>query len=326
MHRTTLRPRLLALAALLALTACGGAEGGSGKLEIAVIPKGTTHEFWKAVHAGAEGAARELDVEIIWKGPIKENDRGAQIKTVENFVVRGVDGIVLMPLDYTALAAPAEEAKARGIPVVVADSDLDWDGRVSFVATDNRRGGELAAEALAELMGGAGSVIMLRYFEGSASTKAREEGFLERIAGYDGIEVLSSNQYSGTESGPAFQAAENLLDRFPDVDGIYCPNEGAAFAMLRALQDSGRAGSVRFVGFDASDKLVEGLRAGEIDALVLQDPVRMGDLAVRACVEAVRGGTPEARIDTGVRVVRTSEIDDPDVQALLDPDLSILDR
>ena len=102
MHRTTLRPRLLALAALLALTACGGAEGGSGKLEIAVIPKGTTHEFWKAVHAGAEGAARELDVEIIWKGPIKENDRGAQIKTVENFVVRGVDGIVLMPLDYTA--------------------------------------------------------------------------------------------------------------------------------------------------------------------------------------------------------------------------------
>jgi len=147
------RPRLAAALSLLALSACGdpsSSEAASGALQIAVVPKGTTHEFWKSVHAGAEAAARDLGVEVIWKGPIREDDRAEQIQIVENFVVRGVDGIVLMPMDRKALVTPAEEAGGQGIPVVVADSDLDWEGRTSFVATDNRRGGELAGEALAE--------------------------------------------------------------------------------------------------------------------------------------------------------------------------------
>lgn len=314
------------LSALL-LTACGGGAGAADDtLKIAVVPKGTTHEFWKSVHAGAEAAARDLGVEVIWKGPIREDDRDEQIQIVENFVVRGVDGVVLMPMDRKALVTPAEEAAGQGIPVVVADSDLDWEGRTSFVATDNRRGGELAGEALAGMMGGEGKVLMLRYQEGSASTFEREEGFLAAIAGFDGIDVISSNQYAGATNEGAYQASENLLNSFKEVDGIFCPNESAAFGMLRALQDSGRTGDVSFVGFDASDKLVEALRAGEIDALVLQDPVRMGDLAVRACVSAARGEPVEARIDTGVVVVPTADIDDPAVQALLQPDLSILDE
>lgn len=313
------------LATVLLLASCGdGTSADKGTLEIAVIPKGTTHEYWKAVHAGAERAARELDVEIAWKGPIKEDDRAAQISVVENFIASGVDGMVLIPLDRAALAPVAREASAAGIPVVIADSDLDWDGKASYVATDNRRGGELAAETLAELLGGEGQVMMLRYVEGSASTSAREEGFLATLAEHPGIEVVSSDQYSGAVSQPAFRAAENLLDRFPEVDGIFCPTEGPAFAMLRALEDSGRAGTVRYVAFDASEKLVEGLRAGKIDALVVQDPVRMGELAVRACVEAVRGESPAPRIDTGVQVIRSAEIDEPAAQALLHPDLSIL--
>ena len=322
--------RLLLTASLCALVlpACGGGASGASSeaLQIAVVPKGTTHEFWKSVHAGAKAAARDLGVEIIWKGPIREDDRDEQIQIVENFVVRGVDGVVLMPMDRKALVTPAEEAAGQGIPVVVADSDLDWEGRTSFVATDNRRGGELAAEALAEMMGGEGDVVMLRYQEGSASTFEREEGFLEAIGRFDAINVISSNQYAGATNEGAYQASENLLNSFEAVDGIFCPNESAAFGMLRALQDAGRTDAVSFVGFDASDKLVEALRAGEIDALVLQDPVRMGDLAVRACVSAVRGEPVEARIDTGVVVVPSSKIDDPSVQALLQPDLSILDE
>ncbi|QDV04627.1 D-ribose-binding periplasmic protein precursor [Planctomycetes bacterium Poly30] len=319
-------PLLATLPVLLG--ACGNeSEAGAEKaLQIAVIPKGTTHEYWKAVHAGAEGAAQELGVQVVWKGPIKEDDRAAQVQVVEDFVVRGVDGIVLMPLDKVALAPPAAEAHGRGIPVVIADSDLDWKDRVSFVATDNHHGGELAGEALAEMLGGDGRVILLRYLEGSASTAEREQGFLDAIAKHDGIEVISANQYAGASTESAYKASEDLLQSFPSFDGIFCPNESAAFGMLRALQDSGRTKTAKFIGFDASEKLVAALREGEVDALVLQDPVRMGDLAVRACVDRIRGKAVEPRIDTGVVVVKSSEIDKPEVQALLSPDLSILNR
>ncbi|MFT6108062.1 MAG: ribose transport system substrate-binding protein [Planctomycetota bacterium] len=316
---------LLAIALPIFLGACGKSDNNS-KLQIAVIPKGTTHEFWKAVHAGAETAALELGVEVLWKGPIREDDRAAQVQVVEDFVVRGVDGIVLMPLDKVALAPPAAEAHGRGIPVVIADSDLTWADRASFVATDNHHGGELAGEALAEMLGGSGKVILLRYLEGSASTAAREQGFLDAMAKVDGIEIISSNQYAGASTESAYKASEDLLQSYSEFDGIFCPNESAAFGMLRALQDSGRTKTAKFIGFDASDKLVAALRAGEIDALVLQDPVRMGSLAVRACVEKIQGKPVEARIDTGVVVVRQGEVDQPEVQALLSPDLSILDR
>ena len=323
----TLRPaRFSAVLTALLLPALGGCSGASddGTLEIAVVPKGTTNEYWKALHAGAEAAAQELGVRIVWKGPLQENDREAQQKVVEDLVVRGVDGLVLVPLDSKALVPPVKEADGRGIPVVVADSDLEWDGRASYVATDNRRGGELAAEALADMLGGQGKIIVLRHMEGSASTHAREEGFLAKIAGSSGIEVLSSNQYAGPQPEGAYQAAENLLNSFAEVDGVFCPSEPSVFGMLRALQDAGRADDLHFVGFDSNEKLVEALRKGEIDALVLQSPVRMGELAVRACVEAARGGTPDKIIDTGVTVVRSAEVDDPAVQALLRPDLSIL--
>ena len=320
------RPRtfLSSALALLAVSCGGGGGADDGRLRIAVIPKGTTHEFWKAVHAGAERAAQDLDVEAIWKGPQKEDDREAQIRVVEDFTVKGVDGMVLMPLDKRALASAARDAKAAGIPVVIADSDLEWDGRASFVATDNRRGGEMAGEHLAELMGGEGKVILLRYLEGSASTEAREAGFLDAIAKHPGIEVVSDNQHAGATKESALQASENLLNAHTEVDGIFCPNESAAYAMMRALQDAGRKDRVKFVGFDSSEGLLQGLRAGQVDALVLQDPVRMGDLAVRAAVAAAKGESVEARIDTGVTIATPENLESPEILALLSPDLSIL--
>ncbi|MBW2461524.1 MAG: substrate-binding domain-containing protein, partial [Deltaproteobacteria bacterium] len=152
-----------------------GAAAGNGDAQrtIAVIPKGTTHEFWKSIHAGAIKAGRELSVEILWQGPLREDDRSDQVRVVEDVISRGVDAIVLAPLDDSALVPPAREAVAEGIPVLIIDSDLDWDGRVSFVATDNMEGGRLAARRLGELLGGEGKVLMMRYQEGSASTMRR---------------------------------------------------------------------------------------------------------------------------------------------------------
>src|SRR5439155_16538035 len=149
---------------------------------IAVIPKGTTHEFWKAIHAGAQTGANEPGVDIIWKGPIKEDDRDEQIKVVENFISQGVDGIMLAPLDDQALVPVLNDAKARKIPVVIFDSGVKWTDYVSFVATDNTKAGSLGAERLGTLLGGRGNVILLRYAEGSASTMERESGFLKTLA------------------------------------------------------------------------------------------------------------------------------------------------
>jgi ribose transport system substrate-binding protein len=312
---------LLLLGLSILLGACGEGSAADGVLQIAVVPKGTTHEFWKSVHAGAESAAADLGVEILWKGPLREDDRDEQIKVLEGQIARGVDGIVLAPLDEVALVSVAREAAAEGIPLVVFDSDLDWDGRVSYVATDNYAGGVLAARELGRLLDGTGTAIALRYVEGSSSTMRREAGFLETLAEeFPGIEVVSSNQHTGATPDGAFNTAENLLVSHPDVDGVFCPCEPVVFGMLRALEDAGRAGDIRVVGFDATEKLLDGLRAGTIDALVVQNPFAMGELAVRALVDHLQGRAVEKRIDTGVVVVTAANLDQVEIQALLSPD------
>ena len=313
--------------ALLAALACSG-KSESGKPTIAVIPKGTSHVFWQSIHAGAAKAAAEQNVEIVWRGPLREDDRDSQVSEVEGFVSRGVSGIVLAPLDETALAVPVANAVQRGIPVVIIDSGLKGEGYVSFVATDNRKGGRLAGEQLGKLLGGKGKVVLLRYTEGSDSTNNREEGFLEALKDSPGIQVLSANQYGGADVEGAYKKGEALLSNYkqPDgrlaLDGIFCPNESTSFAMLRVLQDNGWAGKVRFVGFDSSDNLAKGLRDGHVDALILQDPVRMGYLGVKTMVDHLQGRPVEKRVDTGVHVVTRENMNEPDMKELLQPDLS----
>ena len=312
--------------ALLAL-GCSRANQ-SGTLTIAVIPKGTTHVFWQSIHAGAAKAAKEVGVSIIWRGPLREDERDSQVSEVEGFVSRGVSGIVLAPLDEAALAQPVADAKRAGIPVVIIDSGLKGNDFVSFVATDNRKGGRLAGDHLASLLHDKGRVVMLRYAEGSESTIQREEGFLEAIKARPGIEVVSANQYGGADVEGAYKRSEALLsglkraDGRLDIDGIFTPNESTSLAMLRVLQDNGWAGKVKFVGFDASDTLVKGMSDGHIDGLVLQDPVNMGYLGVKTLVSHLRGSPVEKRIDTGVRLVTRDHMNDPDVKELLHPDLS----
>jgi ribose transport system substrate-binding protein len=313
-----------ALVLALGLGACAGCKKRTTDA-IAVIPKGTTHEFWKSVHAGAEKASQELGTSVIWKGPLREDDREDQIKVVENFVNMRVKGIVLAPLDDTALVPVVTDAIRAGIPVVAFDSAIKTDQIVSFVATDNYRGGMLAGEHLAKLLGGKGEVMMLRYAEGSASTAERERGFLDAIAAHKELVVASANQYGGVTTESAFKAAENLLasHKGPDgltVQGIFCPNESTAFGMLRALEDGGLAGKVRFIGFDSSPKLVEAIAKGHLDATVVQDPIKMGTLAVKAMVDHLAGRPVDKRIDTGATLISRDSMGTPEAQALLNPD------
>jgi ribose transport system substrate-binding protein len=317
------------LVLVLASAACGGNRSASpGTLTIAVIPKGTSHIFWQSIHAGANQAAKEAGAEIIWRGPLREDDRDSQVSEVEGFVTRGVSGIVLAPLDEAALAGPVADAKARNIPVVIFDSGLKGEDYVSFVATDNVKGGELGGERLAEAMKGAGKVILLRYAEGHDSTAKREEGFLNAMKAHPKIEVVSSNQYVGADVEGAYKRAESILSTYkkPDgslgVDGIFTPNESSTFATLRVLQDNGWAGKVHFVGFDSSENMVKALHDRTLDGLVVQDPVKMGYLAVKTMVAHIKGQQVERRIDTGVHVATPDNMDQPDMKALLHPDLA----
>lgn len=314
---------------LLVLGGCGGSDddGASKRTTVAVIPKGTTHEFWKAVHAGAEKAGEEFGVDILWKGPLKEDDREAQISLVENIITLGVDGIVLAPLDDAALRAPVNEAVDSGIPVVVFDSGLKGDNYVSFVATDNLKAGQLAGDYMAEILGANGRVVVLRYSEGSDSTTKRENGFLKALTRYEGIEVVSSNQYAGVTVESAMKAAENLLTKFSgagggvEIDGIFCATEPTTQGILRALENMGMAGKIKFVGFDFSDKMIAALREGKLDGFVVQDPMNIGYLAVKTMVGHLNGEQVKNRIDTGSRLINSENLDEPEIQKLLNPEV-----
>ncbi|MFZ2054035.1 MAG: substrate-binding domain-containing protein [Candidatus Aminicenantales bacterium] len=304
----------------------GGVEKTKG-LRLAVIPMGTTHEFWKAIHAGAKTAAEELGVEIIWKGPLKEDDRNDQIQIVETMINAGVDAIILTPLDDRALMPPVAEAKALGIPTVIFNTALGGDDYVAYVSTDNWKGGVLAAERIGALSNGTGKLILIRIIEGIEGNRQREEGFLETIRSkFPEMTILSDNQYAGITTETAYQTTENLLARFPDVDAIFTPNESTTFGCLRALQDHDLAGKVIHVGFDSSKKLIEALEKRELMGLVLQDPVRMGYDSVKTAVACLRGEPYQTAIDTGVYLATPENMNEPEVRRLFAPDLSILDR
>ena len=318
---------LTLLLGILILPGCGASAGADSKsprvYRIAIIPKGTTHEFWKSVHAGAEQAAREAGhVEILWKGPLLENDCEGQINVVEDFRVQRVDGICLAPLDSQALINSVRAARNDGIPTVIFDSGLiDTRPIVSYVATDNYRGGALAAERLAEVLHGRGNVILMRYQPGSESTEQREAGFLDTIRDrYPGLTVLSSNQYAGTTPEIALDNCRQILFKYrKEVNGVFTVCEPNSTGMLRALEDSGLARKVHFIAFDPNDRLIHAMSEGEVDGIVLQDPVQMGYLAVKTVLEHLRGKRVEERIDTGEYVATPQNMREPKFDALLHP-------
>jgi len=268
--------RLCVLLVLCLLLACNKHSDSTRSYTIAVIPQGSTHEYWKSIHAGAAKAAQELGaqgttVNIIWKGPLREDDREQQTEVVEGFISQNVNGIVLAPFDSHALVRPVEEAAAAGIPTLVVDSALDTQKIVSFVATDNKNGGALAADQMGKLLNGKGKVLLLRYQEGVASTRAREDGFVEKLTStYPGIELISSNQFAGPTRETARQASENLLTRYAgQIQGVFTPNESSTAGMLLALQDINRAGKVAFIGFDVSDTFVDAMRNKQLQGIVV---------------------------------------------------------
>ena len=319
------------LALSLVLAGCKGSPSASAgkkkKLTLAVIPMGTTHEFWKAIHAGALTAALELGVEIVWKGPLKEDDRNEQVQIVETLTNAGVDALVLTPMDDRALIPPVIEAKRMGIPTIIFNSALQGDHHVAYISTDNEKGGVLAAEYIGSLMNGKGNVILIRVLASVEGSTKREEGFLRTIRErFPAVRILSDNQYAGVTTETAYQTSEYLLNRYAEVEAIFTPNESSTFGCLRALEDHSLAGKIIHIGFDSSKKLIEALEQKKIQGLVLQDPFGMGYQSVKTAVAYLSGQPYEKYIDTGVFLATPENMNEPKMRKLLAPDLSILNK
>jgi ribose transport system substrate-binding protein len=315
----------LIFAGLIFATGCNkksdantGSPGAEVKAQynIAVIPKGTTHIYWQSVKAGAEQAAKEFNCNIFWNGPERETDREKQIQIIEDFIVQKVDGVVLAPLDKDALVPSVDKLANLKIPCAIVDSGIDTSNYVTFAATDNYQGGVLAARRMGEILGGKGNLIVLKYVPGSASTTDRENGFIDTIGKeFPNMKIVDS-KYGQDTVETALQAAEDMLTRNKDVQGFYACNASTAVATLQALQTQNRP-EIKMVGFDAEKALIDGLTHGQIDALIVQNPFKMGYEGVKAVVMAIQGKPVEKKIDTGVSVVTKDALDKPDIKALL---------
>jgi ribose transport system substrate-binding protein len=313
---------LLLLCAGVLLAGCQTKSASDKKYRIVVIPKGTSHQFWKSVHAGAVKAGEQFDAEIIWQGPQKENDTAGQIEVVKNYITKRVDGIVVAPNHSEALVESVVEANEEGIPVVIFDSGLGQGAEVvSYVATDNFAGGQLAADRLAELVGPEGKVILLRYRAGSESTEQREEGFLKQLAEkHPTIKVISSSQYGEESAASAMAKAQQLfIAHGEEVDGVFAVCEPNCNGMLEALREAGLAGKVKFVAFDPSEMLIEGMEKQEVHGIVLQDPVNMGYEAVKQMVAKLKGKEAPARVPTGEYLATPENMKEEKFHTLLNP-------
>jgi len=313
--RTFWAGALCALALFLFLAACNRET----KRTIAVIPKGRAHMFWQSVHAGAMSVAQPAGVDVIWNGPVSETDFTGQIQIVDAMINRHVDAICVAPIDKTAMAGVVDRAAKAGIPVIIFDSGVDTQNFVSQVATDNYGAGKLAAERMGEVLGGKGEVVIVAVQPGAASTMARESGFEDAIKEkFPGIKIVDK-RFGMADFAKSLQVAENMLTAFPNVQGMFASNESSAVGAAQAVK--GRKWKGKLVGFDWSPTLLDDLKNGTIDSLVVQHPFKMGADSVQAALDKL-AGKPVVKInDLAPRLILKEDLDKPDVQAQLNPDL-----
>jgi len=312
------RRTFLSTLSIAGLGACAGPQEGVDV--IGVVPKGTNHIFWQTIHAGALKAGSESGLEILWNAPQLEIDASRQIAIVENLIARQVKGIVLAPVDEEALVGVVERAAGMGIPVSIFDSGIKTDKIVSFVATDNYEAGRMGARRMGEILGGKGKVGVIGFMPGSASTMAREQGFVDEIAAsFPDIEMLGV-RFNMADRAKAMAEAENLMTAHPDLAGLFADNESSTDGTVRAVKQ--RGADVKIVGFDASEELIAEMKAGHIDSIVVQDPFKMGYLATKALVDHLAGREPERTIDSGAYLVTPENVDSAEMRAVLFPDIA----
>jgi ribose transport system substrate-binding protein len=307
------------LLAILVMAGAAGCHRGERQI-VGVVPKGANHIFWQTVHAGAIRAAQEYGFEVQWNAPALEIDSSRQIAIVDSMINQHLSGIVLAPVDKSALVAVVERAGRAGIPVAIFDSGIDTGDILCYVATDNLEAGRMAARRMGSILGGKGKVGVVGFMAGSASTMQREDGFTGEIKkSFPSVEITGV-QFGMADRAKAMAVAENLLTAHPDLAGIYADNESSAEGALQAV--STRGAKVKLVVMDASETLLAALRTGTVDSIVVQNPFRMGYESTKAIGMKLRNENPQRLQDSGATLVRREDLEREDIRQLLFPDIN----
>jgi ribose transport system substrate-binding protein len=308
-------PRVLGLLACLALAPA--LSLAAAPAHIAVISRADNTPFWQAVRRGAMDAARDLGVTVTFTAPAEEPLADAQARLVEDALAARPAALCIDALDSAKVLPLLLKARRAGIPVIGFDRGAAGAPVVTTAGPDNAAAAALAANKLAALLGGVGTVGLVVSDSSSRASVDRRDGFLKEMRRrYPRIHVTEPS-YSGGDPKAAADAARLLLQSQPGLGGLFAADEGSAAGVLSALSDAGTAARVVVVGFDSGAAQVEAVRSGLMAGAVTRDPVRLGYRTVQAAVDALDGRRVPAAIDTGFHWYDRTNIDDPSIAAIL---------
>jgi ribose transport system substrate-binding protein len=309
------RRTLLGAISAIALLTAGGAATAQEAYDIALISKGFQHQFWQAVKAGADQAAADLGVTVTFEGPETESQVDRQMDMLAAALSRKPDAIGFAALDSQAATPLLQQAKDAGIPVIAFDSGVDSDIPLTTATTDNVAAAALAADVMAELIGGEGKVAIVAHDQTSRTGIDRVEGFSNRIKeAYPNIEIVSV-QYGGGDQLQSTEITKSILLANPDLKGIFGANEGSVLGVANGKQELGS--NVVVIGYDSGAAQKALIESGVIAGAITQNPVGIGYQTVQAAVSALKGETLPPVIDTGFYYYDASNMDDPEIAAVL---------
>jgi ribose transport system substrate-binding protein len=327
------RPRhtlaaIMVICLALIVVACGGSSGGSGNsstsngpkaLKIIAVPKSLASSYWTIVENGVKCAASKLpNVNIVWNGVQTDTQISDQISLLQNYITQSPDGILYAATDAKALYSVTQQAMSANIPIYNFDSGTTPQP-VPLFATDNTAAAAKAADLMGQLLNGTGKIAVLEFVPGSATNDQRVNGFKQELAAkYPGIQIVA-DQADGSDSAKALSLTQNILSAHPDIKGIYAANQQGGEGAASALSAAGLGGKVHLISFDSSTPLVSALQNGVLDAMVVQNPFKMGFDSLNAMVKQIRNGVQAQSEDTGVTLVTKANFNDPAIQALLNP-------
>jgi ribose transport system substrate-binding protein len=293
------------------------APAADAKPYIPVISKGFQHQFWQAVKAGSEQAAKDLNVEITFEGPESEAMVDKQVEMFQTALDKKPAAICLAAVDSKAFQPLLEKAKAANIPVVGFDSGVDSDIPVTTAATDNIAAAALAADKMAELIGGEGEVAVIAHDQTSRTGIDRVKGFTDQIASKYSKVTIVDTQYGGGDQLKSTDLAKAIIQAHPNLKGFFGANEGSIIGVLNAVKELGMEGKITVIGYDSGKQQMDAIRSGAEAGAITQNPVGIGYKCVEAALKAYKGETLPKTIDTGFMWYDKTNIDTPEIKAVL---------
>jgi len=309
---------LIALVSVFSVTGCGNSNGspntsdsGDKQLNFVLITMDSMDQHWLSVKAGAEDKAEELgNISITFRAPADKTDPSEQMRMVEDAINQKADAILLAPLDSIALTPIVDKAVKADIPVIDIDSPLDTNKITSFIATDNAEAAAIAADTLADLIGGKGKIAVINHQPGAGTAMLRENGFKKQIdSKYPDIKIVAT-QYSSGDKAIAMNQALDIMTANPDLAGFYACNEGSTVGVAQAIKQKNAVDKIKLVGFDKSEDTINAIKEGMIHATMVQNPYKMGQLAVQFAHDALNDKQVEKLVDTGVNVITKENVEE----------------